>query len=257
MLSVARLLCFCLFLGSSSGACARDLYILVIGEGAAANCNAVRSGPVPGVYQIGLDGQEKSARDPLEWSGCTGGSIWIPLGQGLIRQGLAEKVVFMPVAVPGAQIRDWSENGRDFPLLARAMTMANARHITFDYALFQQGYSDIDTQPVLYRDGLRKLLRTISFTVKVKRWLVAQGTGCRRDAVGPILSIHKEVARAHQINRFEGPLYQDIDSAYLDGDCNFTGPGQVRMAQMWLEAIKKSNSVDDKFQKESLLYYFK
>ena len=71
-----------LSLGLMSGmAGARNLHILVIGEGSAANCNEHQFATLPYVAQIGLDGSEKPAADPFEWSDCEGGSIWLPLGE--------------------------------------------------------------------------------------------------------------------------------------------------------------------------------
>jgi hypothetical protein len=257
MSSVVKLLFLMAVLGPHLSAQARDVYILVIGESSAASCNEKLFGEVEGVMQIGLDGKQKPARDPMDWSDCKGGSVWIPLGQALIRQGLAQKVIFMPVALAGARTRDWSDAGRGAALLKRAIDTANAKQIRFDYAFLQQGFSDSASDGASYRSDLRKLVRSVSLQIKVGRWLVAQGSGCTRAGSSQVASAHEELARAHQLNRFAGPDFSTFDKAELRNACTFAAAGQQKAALCWLASMKRADEASSKFQKESLLYYFK
>lgn len=257
MSSVVRL-AFCIaLLVTNLHAQARDLYILVVGEGSAGNCNAHSYGEVADVLQIGLDGHIKPASDPLDWADCKGGSVWVPLGQAIISQGMAQKVIFMPVALSGARARDWVANGRGAALLARAISVANKQHITFDYAFVHQGYSDGDTEGALYRKDLRQMIQSTSLKIKVGLWLVAQGGGCTVNGAPQIAAVQSDFAMGHHLRRFAGPDFSTFFAAELGTACTFTALGQQKAAQSWLDSMKLAAHANEIVQKESLLYYFR
>lgn len=257
MLSVANLILFVVMLVGSSSACARELYILVVGESASANCNVEVSAAAVGVYQISLSGAEKPAVDPLEWADCNGGSIWLPLGREMIRDGFASKVVFLPLAVSHARAEDWTSGGRASTLLTRAIDTANKKNIVFDFALYQAGVSDSETAASEYRSQLRMLIKSISFKVKVKRWLISQGAGCPLNPASQVHLVHEDISRAHQINWFPGADFRNMSKADYGPACTYSATGQLKAARSWLEQIKKSDIDNENFQKESLLYFFR
>lgn len=254
---VAKLLCIFFLLAGGGSTYARDIHILVLGGGADANCHLHSFGVETGIFQLGLDGAEKPASPALDGANCKGGSAWIPLGQALIQQGMAQKVVFMPIALPNTRARDWGPGGRSETLLKHAIGIANARRIVFDYAFWQQGFADRGTDEAVYRNDLRNVIRSISLKIKVDKWLVAQSGGCVPGGARKIAAVQQEAGMAHSLNRFAGPNFSELTAAEVLDGCIYTASGQRRVAQLWLASMVKADVDDRKYQKESLLYYFK
>jgi len=235
----------------------RDLYILAVGDSSLGNCNAQSYGNVEGVYQIGIDGNVKPARDPFDWSACAGGSIWMPMGRIIIEQGIAQKVIIMPVVVPRAGVRDWLPGGSQSALLTRAIETISKKNIAFDFVFWQQGLSDVKSFDSSYKNNLWRLTKEIGLKVKADRWLIAQGSSCRSPLRQDLRAILSELANAHIMSRYNGPDLDELPPISVDQACNLTGIGQRNAAALWIEAIKKSEIESKKFQKETLLFYFR
>jgi hypothetical protein len=257
MLSVVRiaLICVCLLAGST--AAARDLKILVIGEGAAANCNAHVFGPQNGVYQIGLDGAVVPARDPFIWGGCTGGSIWMALGEKIIKSGMARTVTFMPVAVSAATVAEFSEAvpGGASHKLRRATQVARTHR--FDFAFWQQGESDTGTDAAAYLSHLNKVIKTLSLQLKIDKWLIARGADCRSNGSSGAEVAQGRFGRTPIYRRFPGPDTSGLGGDHFSSGCNLSQRGQLEMAERWLAAMAQANVLNAVYEKESLLYYFR
>lgn len=257
MLSVVKFACSLGLLACLAPAHARDIHILVIGGGTASNCNAHAFGEARGVYQIGLSGSEKPARDPFELADCKGGSIWVPLGQKMVETGMADRVIFMPVGVAGARARDWQAGGRAYGKLLSVMSTAKARNIKFDYAFWQEGSADIGADPAQYANDLNKAVKAISINMNVGKWIIAQGAGCGDKRGGAINAAQLHYSRSPLFNRFPGPDMSGLDSTYRSDGCYFNELGQRELAQLWFRSIVAADSASLKYQKESFLYYFK
>ncbi|MGX4640634.1 hypothetical protein [Massilia sp. SYSU DXS3249] len=253
---VAKLaLAFCLlFLGSKAEA--RDIYILVLGDGTAANCHAHPFGQVPGVYQFGPDGREQAAADPLLLADCKGGSIWLPLGEEMIRTGFARKVVFVPIGVSNVNVHDWLQGGRAADRLSLAIKAATAMGVDFDYLLWQGG-SDKNLSGEQYIGAVRSFIRMVSLNIKIKKWVIGRGARCDKTIGGPDVDTQLRRAANPIFNRFQGPHTSTLGSEYRTGACTFTEQGQRKMAALWFESIKKADAGSDRYQKESLLHYFR
>ena len=251
---LAGLLALMLWGGFAS---AKDIYILVIGEAGSANCNAHRFTKAVGVYQIGLDGAVKPAHDPFEWADCKGGSIWIPLGKQIINAGMADRVIFMPIGLARMRARDWLADGRAVSKLSSVTNLVVGRKIRFDYALWQQGYSDRGSSGPQYISDLSKVIKNVSLNMQITKWIIAQSAGC-----GAAVSTHIKVAQSQialnpLFNRFLGPDISSLSSAYRSTECNFNEIGQQKVAQLWFRSMQEADTANVRYQKESLLYYFK
>ena len=257
MLLVARLIFMLGLLSFATTALAKDVHILVIGDSAAANCNAQSFGPVPGVYQVGRDGREKLAADPLDLGDCQGGSIWIPLGEAMVRAGFAQKVVFVPLGVTGAKVGDWLQPGRASGRLGGAIKAASLRGVEFDYAIWQQSESGNTLTGEQYRASLNRVVKIVSVNAKVKKWIIAQGAHCDGTTGGAIEDAQHRYAGNPIFNRFPGPHTSALGAAYRATGCVFNARGQQKMAELWFDSIKKADVNSDRYQKESLLYYFR
>jgi hypothetical protein len=236
---------------------AQDLHLLVIGEGAAANCNEHRSAALPYVQQIGVDGVEKPAADPLEWSSCTGGSIWMPLARQLHDSGFAKKIVLLPVTLEKAKISDWLKESKASQKLNRALRIAQQRNIRFDYVLVQQGHSDADSNAKDYFTGMRNLVSYVMPTARQAKWIFSQGTGCAGEQALEIERAQMMYAHQPLSNRFLGAALGTLARDSDKNTCTFNESGQVKAAELWMAAIRKAATSSEKYRKEALLYYFR
>jgi hypothetical protein len=236
---------------------ARDLHILVIGERSAANCNEHRFGAVPNVYQMAEDGRIKPANDPLDWADCSGGSIWVPLGQRLVKAGLAERVVFLSVGLSQAGIVDWLPGGRASSKLAAAIDISKRTSIRFDYVLFQPGSSDAQYGTSHYIDELKSLIRYVAKHATVGAWVFAKGLSCPGIRQAEIEKAQESIGRTPLYNRFEGPDTTVLETKYGFGECGLNRAGQHHMAAIWAKALLDVEKLKRKVEKETLLYYFR
>jgi hypothetical protein len=255
MLSVVKIM-LGLGLALLSGlAPARDIYVLVVGDQSAANCHSRTYGPIEGIYQLGPDGQERQAADPLEWSDCHAGSIWMPLAARLKRQPGVDKVVLLPVGVSGATAESFSK-GPAAARLSAALTVAKLRHIHFDYALWQQGVPDRATPDNLYMNRVRQVLKSASLKITIDRWLVGS-EGCMRTPLPGVAKSQAQLSKQVLLNRFPGPIDVQLDSRAQLPDCRLTASGQETMAQYWFSAIRRADQVDKHYDNEALISLFK
>jgi hypothetical protein len=256
MLSVVKyLLGFLLAVGGFAQA--RELKILVLGEGAAANCNEYLFKAVPHVFQFDSNGNETPASDPLTWAGCSGGSVWVPVGMQLVRDGVADRVIFLPLALPVASVRDWLPGGKAFGELKSAVDLAKRKEIRFDYVFWQQGYSDNRYNSTHYFNDLRLLMRYVTTNLSVGGWLVAKGTGCPGVSTPDLVSAQDRMARMPIYRRFPGPDTTRLDPETRFGSCGLNESGQAQLATMWVKALIEAERNKELYQKEALLNYFR
>jgi hypothetical protein len=236
---------------------ARDLRILVLGEAAAANCNSRLYEAQPGVFQVGLDGAETPARDPLEWADCKGGSVWVPLGREIVRSRMADKVVFMSLGIPGSRARDWVKGGRAYAKLESAMRLAHARKIKFDYVFWYQGMSDGAARAEEYQIDLIRVVRFMIPMVPGVKWLFASSANCRGEINERILAAQRKVGSNALFSRFPGPDTNVLPGHSWTDQCTLTEDGQENMATLWLRSLVNSEVASQKYEREDLLHFFK
>jgi hypothetical protein len=241
----------------ASRADARELSILVLGEAASANCNAQPYGPYPGIFQIGRDGFPKPAKDPLDWADCGGGSLWIPFGREVVKAGLADKVNLMSLGMASTRARDWTVGGRASARLDSAIRVIRERKLKFDYVFWLQGRSDRNTSEQDYNQDLSEVVKFLGSNLNGVTWLIAESGSCEGKTGEQLLSAQRKVGRNALFNRFPGPSATlGIDELQLK-DCSYTEKGQEEMAKRWLRALRLAESASNRYQRESLLYYFK
>ncbi|GLS98537.1 hypothetical protein GCM10007918_58290 [Piscinibacter gummiphilus] len=257
MWSVARAACLVAAGLLAGTAHAGEIRILVIGGALASNCNAHAFQPAAGVYQLGLDGAEKPAGDPFDWADCQGGAQWVPLGEALLRLGRADRVVFLPVGVQRARAADWLTDSPARTRLQAALAMARAHHMRFDYALWQQGMADAGTPRSEHATQVDAVIKSINRQVRIGKWLIARQSGCAGQPDPDISSAQLQAARDPLHRRFPGPDVDALGAAYRVDGCRLNRAGQEEMARRWVRAMGEADAEYTRYQKESLLHYFR
>jgi hypothetical protein len=117
---------------------------LVIGNGTAANRGMPRHNCECDVYNFDAFRLRCTpAADPLAGSTGNSGSIWSRLGDQLIQQSLAQRVLFVPLAFAGSQITDWIPGGSRHSRIALALSRLRKELVSpllpFSAVLWQPG----------------------------------------------------------------------------------------------------------------------
>lgn len=117
---------------------------LVFGNGTAANRGMPLHSCAREVYSFdSFRLRCTRASDPLAGATGNNGSIWSRLGDGLIEQGLAQRVLFVPLAFAGSQITDWIPGGSRHDRLALALSRLRKELVSpilaFSAVLWQPG----------------------------------------------------------------------------------------------------------------------
>jgi hypothetical protein len=235
---------------------ARDLHVLVIGDQSAGNCHVNAYSGVPGVFQLDINGKERPAADPLIGADCRAGSIWMPLAALLKQQPGIEKVVLVPVAVVDVTSQDWM-SGVAGSRLSAALDAANARGIRFNYALWQQGSRDRLRSNTTDIRQILKVIKNATIRADIDKWLIADNGGSTAHSnvgYGKVeIKFKDDVVR----RRYLGPTDAGLSEAERLPNGQLTARGQEKMAQRWFDAIQRADRLNNYYQKESLLYFFR
>lgn len=255
-MSLAAKIIFLLILCSNSSY-AKDIFILVVGQSIASNCNEHKYNEIQGVYQIDLEGKRIPASDPFLWADCSQGSMWMPLGDKIISSGLGKTVTIMPIGIGGTSVSDWLPQGRAFKKLEKAIIVANSRSIRFDYAFWHQGSSDVGRNPKAYASELSQVLRHISLNLKIDKWIIARHSKCGASFDKMISKAQHQTSINYYARRFPGPDNNALGDEFRFDRCHLNKAGQERMAELWFDSIIQANKVHTSIQKESLLHFFR
>lgn len=234
---------------------ARDIHVLVVGDQLASNCHVRMYGPIAGIYQLGLDGNERQASDPLDRADCRAGSIWMPFAARLKQQPGVDKVVLMIIGVAGAKAQDFN-HGLAAARLNSALVLAKQRGLHFDYALWQQGVPDFATPGKYYLSQMRAVIKSASLKIRIDKWLIGNVT-CAGVSLPQVTDSQALLAGQFVLNRFPGPTKAKLDGRAQMPDCRLTALGQEIMAQRWFNAIQRADSLSKRYQDEALISLFK
>jgi hypothetical protein len=234
-------------------ASARDLNILVLQENSPSECNMHEFPEANGIYQLDLNGDEALASRRFAWDECAESDVLLPLGQDLIKSGMANRISFMPVGMPGTTIDDWSAGKPAYEKLKVALDIANSRNIKFDYVFWQGGIVDSERSVSNYSEGINKVMRAIKLSAKAQKFIISRSITCLDLPNGPnVTDIWNPLA-----NRFAGPKLADLGGEYYANRCAFNSLGNKKVAQLWVNAIVDAEVQGKSLQRETLLYYFK
>lgn len=185
------------------------------------------------------NGKFYKAADPL--LGATGslGNVWTNVGNKLIEEGLADKVVLIAAGVGASSITDWQNNGRLNGMLSERIKEAKASSLAINYFLWHQGENDNALDPRLYRAGLDQVIDLTKQYFPASQFYVAQASRCR--TAPPSMKIQeaqKDVTQRENV--FLGPNTDEIDLDDRYDECHFSGRGLERHANGWIQALKHS-----------------
>lgn len=237
-------------------ASARDVYVLIIGEPSAWSCQFNDHESMSGLFQLDMTGTERPMADPLGRSDCHAGQVWMLLASLLKKQAGARKVVLMPVISANAKLADWT-NGTLASRLNAALDVANARGIHFDYAIWQQGEIKPAGSNVHDVNQLLSIIKNITIRAKIGKWLIedseASNASVSEGGNKAAAQFKEDVLR----RRYRGPSDVGLSAAERLTDGQLTAVGQKKMAQRWFDALQRADKLNNHYEKESLLRFFR
>ncbi len=180
--------------------------------------------------------------------GTTGfyGESWTLLGNKLISLGLADRVILIPAGIGGSPIRRWKEGGDINRMLLSVLDEANSRY-RITHVLWHQGEADFsDKTP---RDDYVKMFISLVDSLRHKNVMApifpSVATKCE---IVPTWIPENPVALAQRslIDK-ERKIFQGVDTdSILDSkdrydDCHFSGTGQEKFANAWVQVLMKTH----------------
>jgi hypothetical protein len=253
MLSVVKFLVAVIFFLTFNSASSKTINILILQEYVSSDCRVKLSDVPDGLYQIDLLGEDQSVQFSFSQSDCFDPTVFLTLGQAMIKSGMADRVVLVPIGTLGTGLHDWLMGGRAYEKLKLAMKKANDKKIKFDYVLWDGGLIDAGFSASNYQSDVKKILKEVKLGAKAEKFIISKSVSCKAGSAA-----QEHTYRWDPLyKRFAGPDIGRISREYYADKCDFTEAGKKKIAQLWLESINKADIEDRGYQKEALLYYFK
>lgn len=189
------------------------------------------------------NGKCYKAESPL--LGTTGfwGESWTLLANKLIKERLAEQVVLVPAGIGGTSISRWQGGGDLNKMLIDVVKTTHPKY-KLTQVLWHQGENDFieKTSEKQYIQSVNSLVETLRQQKITAPILVSIATKC-----GPSWSENNPVASAQKMlpdpakGLYVGPNTDTLLNT-LDrfDDCHFSGSGQEKFADAWVNAIKQA-----------------
>ena len=228
---------------------ARRLVILVAGQSNAGNWGAKRTQPNHADvlnYEVQTNTLYR-ARDPMAGTDGFGGSFMPRLGDLLIDAGVADAVVFVPIAVGSTSVADWTFLAfKD--RLAQGAAAAQRAGLAPDLILWQQGESDaIERTPTaFYIRRFEKMIEGLR-TVSQAPVFVAIASHCGEESKPGEADVRAaQIAVVSQERKiYAGPDQDKITERRAEDDCHMTDVGLAKAAEAWAEMIKNWRARQD------------
>jgi hypothetical protein len=220
----------------------RRLVIMVAGQSNAGNWGATRTQPShAGVLNYDVQaGALYRARDPMAGTDGFGGSFMPRLGDLLIDAGIADAVVFVPIAVGSTSVADWTFLAfKD--RLAQGAAAAQRAGLAPDVILWQQGESDaVERTPTdFYVRRFAKMIEGLR-AVSQAPVLVAIASHCGDESKPGEAAVRAaQVAVVSQERKiYAGPDQDKITDRRAEDDCHMTEGGLAKAAAAWADIIR-------------------
>ncbi len=222
---------------------ARVMIALAFGQSNAANYGSSLARGGERVYNF-YDGTLYQAEDPLLGADGPGGSVWSRLGAKLIAGALYDAVVFVPIAVGGSGMDQWTPGGVYHRKILDAIDRLNEQQHSFTHLLWHQGETDAmyQTPPQEYRRMFLAMLANIRDHGVQAPIYVSVAT-----RVGDYVDAELQRAQAALVDAPRG-IMAGPDTDVLVGSCRYDGThlseeGLERAAELWLAALRDNSIV--------------
>jgi Carbohydrate esterase, sialic acid-specific acetylesterase len=204
--------------------------------------------PLQGVYNFNfIDGRCYIAKDPLLGATRDRSNLLTRLGDLLVRRGMYDHVLLVPIAYGGTFAAEWAPRGRMHPRLQRALKMLARRRIALTHVFWQEGEAEAaarDADPKTWIAHFNAVVDTIRAAAHDTTIYVAQCTICRNPPNDIIRAAQRNVVDPSR-KIFAGPDLDVIGMEDRWDECHFSTAGLDRASELWLTAITEASRHPD------------
>jgi hypothetical protein len=221
----------------------RLMVALVFGQSNSGNHGETIYKPQQPVYNF-FRGRCYRAEDPL--LGPTGdrGSVWSRLGDMLIKEGMYDTVVLIPIGVGTTTIDQWTEGGYLHPRIINAIKESKSRGLKITHMFWVQGGSEKRTSgdaqnKEAYKRNFMTMLRSIRMMGVDAPLYVAVATYNDTGVINDIRAAQQELVDPYN-KIVAGP---DVDALYFNKknrweEVHLSHQGLELSTRAWLSAIR-------------------
>ncbi|MBS1174504.1 MAG: putative secreted protein [Burkholderiaceae bacterium] len=223
----------------------RTLVLLISGQSNSANHGGQRYASQYGDKVLNyFDGKCYIAQSPLLGSTGLEGDSWTLLGNLLIQQGKAERVIIAPTGIAGSAISQWKV-GSPYQQMLQSSTQKLLAQYRVTHMLWHQGETDYGKRTS--QEDYEKLFTGIADALRQQGMdapiYVSQASQCWMDmywrANNPVVMAQRALANPEK--NIRAGVNSDALMGALDryDNCHFSGSGQEKFARAWLELLTK------------------
>ena len=198
--------------------------------------------PHPELYNFNLfNSKIYAAREPL--LGPTGqrSNLLTSIGDLLLRRKVFDRVLLVPIAHGGTFIAEWQPDGRVGARLTTAIDRLHRAGLTVTHMLWQQGESEgamPDADATAWAAHFNAMIALVRHNGVNAPVYVAQCTLCRNEPNEIIRGAQRDVINP-ALGIFAGADTDTLGSAFRWDGCHFSAEGQVKAAELWLDALAR------------------
>ncbi|MEE9445724.1 MAG: sialate O-acetylesterase [Cocleimonas sp.] len=214
----------------------KKMVAICMGQSNAANHGDIKM-VAPNAVKV-LKGLELvRASDPLPGASGDGGSVWTRLGSKLIARDVCDEVVFIPIAVDGAAVADWSPNGKYFQVFLDACVRAHHAELEVTHVFWHQGEKDTALRSGYgyYLGHLTKIVSSIGFELPFAQIIVCVASYRLGELNEDVRLAQKKMAEKKGV--ICGPDTDNIGRQWRYDDLHFNEEGQQKFSDLLFECV--------------------
>lgn len=195
-----------------------------------------------------FDGGTYVGTDPLPGCGDwpNSGHWFGRVADGLINDGVFDRVIMVPMAVGATAIAYHAPGGVLYPNMAMVHRRLSAVGLTPTAILWMQGESDtlLGTSQASYSASLSAMIQGLRDNGYGTPWLLSK---CTRREIGTSAAVRASIdAAINNVDVFAGPDLDTLSgSTYRDADnTHLTPAGGIAAADMWKSAISSFSAIN-------------
>lgn len=214
------------------------MVVLILGQSNAANHGLSPASAGAKAFSF-FQGHCYVAQDPLPGATGEGGSVWTRLAPQLIQAGIADQVLFVPLAVESTTVAAWNQDARLRSHLLSTLQELQTQGLPVTHIFWHQGEADAKaaTPGARYQNDFRQLVAFLREQGLSAPIYVAQASICRNQANVEIRAAQHAVLNP-ALGILPGPDTDVLDGTYRYDGCHFSDAGLARAATLWLAALQ-------------------
>ena len=202
--------------------------------------------PGEGVYNFNIfDGKAYKSRGVLLGTSCGRGNFTVLLGDLLVRRGIYDRVLLVPVGHGGTFMSEWQPGAEMYPRIVLAMRQLHDAGITVTHALWQQGEAEAGGREAADATAWRRMFDVLRLALRYNKMTapiyVAQSTLCHGPANEKIRAAQRGVVNP-ALGIYPGPDTDAIGIEERCDGCHFSLKGMTKAAELWFAALTQNNS---------------